>query len=158
MPVDANNLIWIDMEMTGLQPDADRIIEIAVLITNAELEIIAAGPVMAVHQPDEVLAAMDSWNQSTHRKTGLIDRVRASRTSEAEAERRLVEFLDLPWNEKCVDFHKSERPVKTASVAQVRRPIYGTSVARWKKFGSGLQPLLDALGVDVQPGAERKTT
>ena len=57
-----------------------------------------------------------------------------------------------------MDFHKSERPVKTASVAQVRRPIYGTSVARWKKLGSGLQPLLDALGVDVQPAAERKTT
>ena len=76
----------------------------------------------------------------------------------AKEARRLVEFLDLPWNEKCVDFHKSERPVKTASVAQVRRPIYGTSVARWKKFGSGLQPLLDALGVDVQPAAERKTT
>src|SRR5690349_24818166 len=83
MPADsrtlnADNLIWIDMEMTGLQPDSDRIIEIAVLVTSAQLEIIAEGPVLAVHQPDEVLAAMDSWNQSTHRKTGLVERVRAS--------------------------------------------------------------------------------
>ena len=93
MPLDANNLIWIDMEMTGLQPDADRIIEIAVLVTNPDLAILAEGPVLAVHQPDEVLAAMDHWNQSTHKKTGLVERVRASQVSEAEAERRILGFL-----------------------------------------------------------------
>ena len=64
--------------------------------------------------------------------------------TEKEA-KRLIEFLGLPWNEKCVDFHKSDRPVKTASVAQVRRPIYKTSVQRWKKYGAGLQPLVDAI-------------
>src|SRR5216110_643107 len=93
MPVDQNNLIWIDMEMTGLQPDADRIIEIAMLVTDAQLNVLAEGPVLVVHQPDAVLEAMDSWNKSTHKKTGLIERVRASRMAEAEAERAALEFL-----------------------------------------------------------------
>ena len=65
--------------------------------------------------------------------------------TEKEA-KRLIEFLGLPWDDKCVDFHKSDRPVKTASVAQVRKPIYKTSVQRWKKYGPGLQPLVDAVG------------
>ena len=65
--------------------------------------------------------------------------------TEKEA-KRLIDFLGLPWNEKCVEFHKSDRPVKTASVAQVRKPIYKTSVQRWKKYGPGLQPLVDAIG------------
>ena len=93
MPADPNNLIWIDMEMTGLQPDADRIIEIALLVTDPQLSVVAEGPVMAVHQPAEVLEAMDSWNKSVHGKTGLIERVRASRLHEAEAERRALAFL-----------------------------------------------------------------
>src|ERR1700741_393572 len=90
---DPNHLVWIDMEMTGLQPDSDRIIEIAMLVTDAQLNVLAEGPVLVVHQPDEVLEAMDSWNKSTHKKTGLIDRVRASRMSEADAERAALEFL-----------------------------------------------------------------
>src|ERR1700739_2428340 len=93
MPGDPNNLIWIDMEMTGLQPDADRIIEIAVLVTDAQLNVLAEGPVLVVHQPDEVLEAMDSWNKSTHKKTGLIESVRASKMSEAAAERAALAFL-----------------------------------------------------------------
>jgi oligoribonuclease len=93
MPADPNNLVWIDMEMTGLQPDSDRIIEIALLITGPQLEILAEGPLLVVHQPDAVLEAMDTWNKSTHKKTGLIERVRASALSEAEVERRALEFL-----------------------------------------------------------------
>jgi hypothetical protein len=72
--------------------------------------------------------------------------------TEKEA-KRLIEFLGLPWNEKCLEFHKSDRPVKTASVAQVRKPIYKGSVARWKKYGNGLQPLIDA--VAVTPSGEK---
>src|SRR5215213_8395312 len=90
----ANHLIWIDMEMTGLQPDSDRIIEIALLVTDPQLVTLAEGPVLVVHQPDEVLDGMDSWNKSTHKKSGLIERVRASRMSEGEAERAALEFLE----------------------------------------------------------------
>src|SRR5262245_41411737 len=93
MGADANNLIWLDMEMTGLQPASERVIEIATLVTDAQLNVLATGPVLAIHQPDEVLNAMDSWNKSTHAKTGLIERVRASRLSEAEAEAQALQFL-----------------------------------------------------------------
>jgi oligoribonuclease len=130
MPADsrtlnADNLIWIDMEMTGLQPDSDRIIEIAVLVTSAQLEIIAEGPVLVVHQPDEVLAAMDSWNQSTHKKTGLIDRVRASRLTEAQAEGRMLEFLEthVPPNSS---------------------PMCGNSICQDRRFLARWMPRLEA--------------
>jgi len=89
----ANNLIWIDMEMTGLVPDTDRIIEIAVLVTDSQLNLIAEGPVLVVKQPDEVLGAMDSWNRSVHGKSGLVEKVKASRLDEATAERQTIEFL-----------------------------------------------------------------
>jgi len=90
---DPNNLIWIDMEMTGLQPDSDRIIEMALLVTDPQLNLVAEGPVLVVHQPDEVLNAMDAWNQGVHGRSGLIERVRASRLDEAGAERLALEFL-----------------------------------------------------------------
>jgi oligoribonuclease len=93
MRADPNNLIWIDMEMTGLQPDTDRIIEMAVLVTDSELRIVAEGPVWVLHQPDEVLGAMDAWNKGTHAKTGLIERVRASALKEAQAEAQALELL-----------------------------------------------------------------
>jgi oligoribonuclease len=89
----ANNLIWIDMEMTGLQPDADRIIELALVVTDGQLTVLAESPVWVVHQPDEVLGAMDAWNRGTHGKSGLIEKVRASRLAEAEAQAGAIEFL-----------------------------------------------------------------
>jgi len=89
----ADLLIWIDLEMTGLQPEADHIIEIATIVTDKDLEVVAEGPVLAVHQPAEVLARMDEWNQKQHGSSGLIERVRTSPHSTADAERRTLGFL-----------------------------------------------------------------
>jgi len=86
-------LIWIDLEMSGLQPETDVIIEIATLVTDQDLAVIAEGPVLAIHQPDELLAAMDDWNRKTHGATGLIDRIRASDVTTAVAESRTLAFL-----------------------------------------------------------------
>lgn len=88
-----STLIWIDLEMTGLVPETDYIIEIATLITDAQLNIIAEGPTLAVHQSDAILATMDEWNQRTHGNSGLIERVKASPYDDAEAERLTLEFL-----------------------------------------------------------------
>jgi oligoribonuclease len=125
MPADPNNLIWIDMEMTGLQPDSDRVIEIAMLVTDPQLNVLATGPVLVVHQPDEVLDSMDSWNKSTHAKTGLIERVRASSLSEAEAERQAVEFL---------------APYVPASTS----PMCGNSICQDRRFLARWMPRLEA--------------
>jgi oligoribonuclease len=86
-------LIWIDLEMTGLKPESDAIIEIATVVTDKELAIVADGPVLAIHQSEEVLARMDDWNQRQHGSSGLLARVRASRTTVAEAQQRTLEFL-----------------------------------------------------------------
>ena len=88
-----DRLIWIDLEMTGLEPETDRIIEIATVVTDGHLNLIAEGPVLAVHQPDDFLAQMDEWCTRTHGESGLTQRVRDSRISEAEAERLTLEFL-----------------------------------------------------------------
>ncbi|WP_159877168.1 MULTISPECIES: oligoribonuclease [Aquitalea] len=93
MAQDQNNLIWLDMEMTGLNPETDRIIEVAMIVTDSQLNILAQSPVLVIHQPDSVLDAMDDWNKNTHGKSGLIDKVKASTLSEAEAEASLLAFM-----------------------------------------------------------------
>jgi oligoribonuclease len=93
MTTAANRLIWIDLEMTGLDPERDRIIELATIITDGDLDIVAEGPVIAVHQPEPVLELMDDWNRTTHGGSGLLDRVRASRVTEREAELATLQFL-----------------------------------------------------------------
>jgi oligoribonuclease len=125
MAVDANNLVWVDMEMTGLQPDSDRVIEIAVLVTDPQLNVVAAGPVLVVHQPDEVLDAMDAWNKSTHAKTGLIERVRASSLTEADVERQALEFL-------------------AAHVPANVSPLCGNSICQDRRFLARWMPRLEA--------------
>jgi oligoribonuclease len=87
------NLVWCDMEMTGLDPDKDRIIEVAVVVTDSELNILAQGPVYVIHQSDEIMDGMDAWNKGTHGRSGLIERVKNSTVTEAEAEAGLIEFL-----------------------------------------------------------------
>jgi oligoribonuclease len=93
MAADANNLIWVDIEMSGLDPEAERVIEVAVVVTDTQLNTVAEGPVLVVHQPNSVLDAMDAWNKNTHGKSGLIDRVKSSTLSEADVDGRLVDFL-----------------------------------------------------------------
>ena len=119
MAQDQNNLIWIDMEMTGLSPDTDRIIEVAIVITDAHLNIVAEAPVLVVHQADAVLNAMDDWNKSTHARSGLIDKVKASTLNEADVEKQMLAFLlqHVP---------KGVSPMAGNSICQDRRFL-----ARW---------------------------
>jgi len=124
MPQDQNNLIWIDMEMTGLVPDTDRIIEIALLVTDSQLNIVAEGPVLVLHQPESVLDAMDAWNKSTHARSGLIDRVRASRLTEADAEREALAFLE------------QHVPAKVS-------PMCGNSICQDRRFLARSMPRLE---------------
>lgn len=93
MAAKSDNLVWIDLEMTGLDPLVDHVIEVATIVTDADLNVIAEGPVVAIHQPAEILDRMDDWNRKTHGESGLIDRVRRSSTTTPEAERLTLEFL-----------------------------------------------------------------
>jgi len=90
---DQNNLIWLDMEMSGLLPDTDRILELAAVVTDAELNVLAESPVLVIHQSDAVLDGMDAWNKGTHGRSGLIDKVKASKLTEAEASAQMIAFL-----------------------------------------------------------------
>ncbi|MDG2293768.1 MAG: oligoribonuclease [Methylophilaceae bacterium] len=91
--LDKDHLIWLDMEMTGLLPDSDRIIELAAVVTDAELNVLGESPVIVVHQSDAILAGMDAWNKGTHGRSGLIEKVKASTTDEAAASVQMMEFL-----------------------------------------------------------------
>ena len=122
---DETRLVWLDMEMTGLRPDIDRVIEIAVVVTDSQLEIVAQSEVMAIHQPDSVLDAMDQWNTSTHGRSGLTARVRASTLTEAEVERRL-----LAWLAPLVPPGKS--------------PMCGNSIGQDRRFMARYMPELEA--------------
>ncbi len=109
-----NRLIWIDLEMTGLEPERDVIIEIATLVTDEQLNILAEGPVLAVHQAESVLAGMDEWNQTHHSASGLLERVRASSHSMADAEQLTLDFLKQ-WSDK------RSSPICGNSICQDRR-------------------------------------
>jgi oligoribonuclease len=117
MSLHADNLIWIDLEMTGLNPDRDRIIEIATIVTDKDLNLIAEGPVLAVHQPDETLNGMDAWNTRQHGQSGLTLRVRQSVTTERDAEVATLQFLaqHVPPNSS---------PMCGNSICQDRRFLY----------------------------------
>ena len=117
MTQDSSNLIWIDLEMTGLDPDNDLIIEIATIITDKNLNILAEGPVLAVHQSDTAIERMDDWNQKHHGQSGLIERVKTSKIDDAEAETQTIEFL-RQW----VPENKS--PICGNSICQDRRFLY----------------------------------
>ena len=125
MPIDDNNLIWIDLEMTGLDPQRDQIIEIATVVTNSDLEILAQGPVIAIHQPDEIMAAMDAWNTSHHGDSGLTSRVKQSASSTQDAERETLTFL-------------------RQHVAPGKSPMCGNSICQDRRFMARLMPELEA--------------
>ncbi len=119
MTTQASNLIWIDLEMTGLVPERHRIIEMATIVTDIHLNVLAEGPVIAVHQPDHELDAMDEWNTTQHGKSGLTRRVKESRIGETEAERMTLDFL-AQW------VPKGKSPICGNSICQDRRFL-----ARW---------------------------
>jgi oligoribonuclease len=125
MPQDNNHLIWIDMEMTGLTPESDRIIEVALVVTDSELNTIAEAPVLVVHQNDTVLDSMDSWNKSTHAKSGLLDKVRASQASESDVEAQMIAFL-------------------TPHVPPKISPMCGNSICQDRRFLARYMPQLEA--------------
>lgn len=124
MAQDSNNLIWIDMEMTGLNPGTDHIIEVALVVTDAQLNTLAEAPVLVIHQPDDILNGMDKWNQSTHGKSGLIDKVKASTLSESEVESRMLAFLELYI------------PASTS-------PMCGNSICQDRRFLAKFMPKLE---------------
>ena len=119
------NLVWLDCEMTGLNPETERIIEIAVVITGPQLEPRVEGPVLVIHQSDELLGKMDAWNKGTHGRSGLIDKVKASTTTEAQAEEELLQFLKK-------------------YVPKGKVPLCGNSIGQDRRFLARYMPRLEA--------------
>ena len=124
MPQDADHLIWIDLEMTGLKPETDRILELALVVTDAQLAPVAVAPVWVLHQDDSTLAAMDAWNQGTHGRSGLIDKVKASMNNEAEVEAAALAFL------------REHVPMRTS-------PMCGNSICQDRRFLARWMPALE---------------
>jgi len=124
MAQNQDNLIWIDLEMTGLNPDTDRIIEVAIVVTDSNLETIAEAPVFVVHQPTSIMDGMDDWNKSTHGKSGLIEKVQASTLDEAAVEAQMLEFL------------KEHVPARTS-------PMCGNSICQDRRFMVRTMPKLE---------------
>ena len=122
---DESNLVWLDMEMSGLSPDTDRVLELAVVVTDAQLQVIAEGPVVVVHQSDRVLGGMDAWNRGTHGRSGLIERVRTSTLDEPAAEARIIAFL-------------------ARHVPAGKSPMCGNSICQDRRFLARTMPTLEA--------------
>lgn len=125
MAQDNNNLIWIDMEMSGLLPDSDVILELAAVVTDSELNVLAESPVLVVHQSDAVLDGMDAWNKGTHGKSGLIDKVKASTLTDADAEAQMINFLKQ-------------------YVSASKSPMCGNSIGQDRRFMARYMPKLEA--------------
>jgi len=125
MPQDQNNLVWIDMEMTGLEPETDRVIEVALVVTDSQLVTVAEAPVLVVHQADSILDAMDNWNKGTHARSGLIEKIKASTLTEAVVEERMIEFL------------KQHVPARLS-------PMCGNSICQDRRFLARWMPKLEA--------------
>ena len=119
------HLVWVDMEMSGLDPDKDVVLEVALVVTDKDLNLVEEGPVLVVHQSDAVLDAMDSWNKSTHGKSGLIDKVKASPLSEADVENQMIEFMKLYVGER-------------------KSPMCGNSICQDRRFMARHLPKLEA--------------
>ena len=119
------NFVWVDMEMTGLNPDSDRVIEIAVVVTDAELDVIAEGPVLALHQHESILLGMDSWNTATHGRSGLTERVRVSTLDEEAASEQLLAFL-------------------APLVPRGKSPMCGNTICQDRRFMARWMPRLEA--------------
>lgn len=125
MSQNESHLVWVDMEMSGLEPERDRILEVAMIVTDKDLNLVAEGPVLVVHQSDAVLNAMDNWNKGTHGKSGLIDKVKASTLGDAEVEARMLDFM------------KQHVPARTT-------PMCGNSICQDRRFMVRYMPALEA--------------
>lgn len=125
MPQNQHYLLWLDMEMTGLDPSTDRIIEVALVVTDSQLETVAEAPVLVVRQPDVVLEAMDNWNKATHGRSGLIEKVKVSTLTEADVEARMIDFL-------------------REHVPQNTSPMCGNSICQDRRFLARWMPRLEA--------------